>query len=58
MFVILRRDVPAELLKERTEVMPIFFLMMVVGGLGIVYLAFKDVESAPWNKWMNRGKKS
>jgi len=36
--------------------MPIFFLMMMTGAAGIVYICFKDVPGAPWNKW--RKKKS
>jgi hypothetical protein len=28
--------------------MPIFFLMMVLGAVGIVYIAFKDVDNPPW----------
>ncbi len=34
--------------------MPIFFTMMVVGAAGIVYLCYKDVPGAPWNKRKNK----
>ena len=37
--------------------MPIFFTMMILGACGIVFLAFRDVESAPWNKWLKGSKK-
>jgi len=37
--------------------MPIFFLMMILGAAGIVFLAYRDVESAPWNKWLKSPKK-
>jgi len=28
--------------------MPIFFSMMVLCAVGIVYIAFKDVDNPPW----------
>jgi hypothetical protein len=31
--------------------MAIFFLMMLAGMMGIMYLVYKDVPTAPWNKW-------
>jgi hypothetical protein len=34
--------------------MPIFFSLMVLGAIGIVYLAYKDVETAPWNRKRNK----
>ena len=35
---------------KTTGTMVIFFLMMLLGMAGILYLVYKDVPSAPWNK--------
>jgi hypothetical protein len=34
--------------------MPIFFTMMMIGAVAIIYLCFKDVPGAPWNKRKNK----
>src|SRR4051812_19530162 len=35
---------------QSTNFMFIFFLMMVAGMVGILWLVYRDVETAPWNR--------